>query len=914
MTPPPPRSRRRPTPSNPLPGRPLVLEQLEDRTVPSTSTLHTVLGTLSFDPDQVSRSTILVGFHDAAKDHTGYSATAGTTAATRLDLLPGYYIVQLAPGVSVEQALSAYAASGLVAEVSPDYLLTAEATPNDPRFVEQWALNNASGGDVNAPAAWDLTRGGTRTVVSVMDTGIDYNHVDLYKNIWLNQGEIPTTRRGRLTDTDGDGKITFIDLNQSVNQGVGKITDQNGDGRITANDLLAPMRKTNGVDNGQGGWADGVSNDGDRYVDDFVGWNFVNDTNRPDDDNNHGTHVAGIIGATGNNATGVTGVAWVTQMMAIKFMNDEGRGSIGSFIAGLDYAVTKGAKVSNNSWAGGTFTSLLYEAIAEARDRGHVYVAAAGNAGTNIDINHSYPASYDVTNMIVVASSNRSDGHSTFSNYGVGTVDLSAPGEGILSTLPGNRYGVMSGTSMAAPHVTGTVALVWARNPSWTSAQVINKVLGTVDKKSALSTKVATGGRLNTAAAVGATSPPVENQAPKVLSSVATGAETNTLNKISVTFNEPINPTTMTAAAVRLLGPSGKLISLTSVKAVTGTSNKKWELNFLTQNTPGTYSLQLSSAIKDTQGAALPNYYTTFTIAKTATYTNPASQAIPDNGTITSTIKVNQNAKVQNVTVKVNIGHTYDRDLALYLVAPNGTKITLAYRVGGSGDNFTNTVFSDAGSKPIDQGVAPFTGTFRPTQALSTLKNMPTLGNWKLIVQDLATGDRGTLLNWSLTITTTNGLTQSTGTTKSASIQGFAEEEPLVEGLPEESVPPATDRPSIATLSATVSGAGVVGSQLVSPITGPTTPVRTVEPAASARRTSTTAGWLARDLEGPADTPRAEPAPSQRPPRHEEAVDWTASDLVFQEVRPLEPTEATEPATAPEPRGEGLDEEVTELV
>ncbi len=908
----PPRSRRRLNPSQPLTYRSLTLEPLEDRTVPSTSTVQTLLGTISYDPSQANRSTILVGFTDTVSDHTGWSALAGTTVATQLDLLPGYYIVQLSPDVSVEQALSAYAASGVVAEVAPDFLLTAEATPNDPQYRNQWALDNATGGDISAPAAWNVTRGSTRTVVSVMDTGIDYNHVDLYKNIWINQGEIPTTRKVNLRDIDGDGKITFYDLNDTRNQGVGKITDLNHDGRITADDLLAPMVKNKaGQDTGTGGWANGISEDGDRYVDDLVGWNFVNDTNRPMDDNNHGTHVAGIIGASGNNGTGVSGIAWVTQMMAVKFMNASGSGSIGSFIAGLDYAVKKGANISNNSWAGGNYTSYLYDAIVNARSKGHIFVAAAGNAGVNIDQNPTYPASYNVNNVVVVASTNRSDSLSSFSNYGARTVDVAAPGEGILSTLPKNQYGVMSGTSMATPQVTGTLALIWAQNPTWKYDQVINRLLATVDKRSGLTGKVASGGRINAAAAVGSvtttqTQTPTPNQAPRVQAASATGSANNTLNKITITFSEAVNPTTMTTSAIRLTGPIGNAITLSSIRAVAGSNNSKWELSFQTQIAPGTYTLRISNTVKDLQGAALATYSTTFSITKATTTSNTQSQPLRDHSFTASAIAVNQNVQVQDITVQVNIQHSNDRDLVLYLQAPSGKRVILANGVGGSGDGFIGTNFSDAASQSITQASAPFTGTFRPEQALSAFQNDSAQGNWLLLIQDLTSGNTGTLLNWSLTINATNA--------QPLSAQGGA-----IQSISEGTVPdlstnfgampasPLSDLPEPATLTTTVSGPGLIGMQLVSPVT---------QPGPILRSSGSSQRWLGRDLQDVGVVHRIEPSPDHAPVAEEESLnDRVVSDLVFQKADPRIDWESELPteSTAPDATPEGLEKIWTEL-
>src|SRR5262249_47473415 len=162
------------------------------------------------------------------------------------------------------------------------------------------------------------------------------------KNIWINQGEIPTAIKSKLIDTDGDGLITFRDLNDTRNQGTGKITDLNKNGYIDAGDVL----KTTA----QGGWANGVSDDGDSFKDDLVGWNFVENNNNPMDTFGHGTHIAGTIGAQGNNGVGVAGINWTSQLMAVRFMDGEGNGSISQFIQGLNYAVAHGAKISNNSW------------------------------------------------------------------------------------------------------------------------------------------------------------------------------------------------------------------------------------------------------------------------------------------------------------------------------------------------------------------------------------------------------------------------------------------------------------------------------------------------------------------------------------------------------------------------------------
>ncbi len=350
------------------PGPPAPrLEVLEDRTALSSAAAPASAGA-SFDRDH-----ILVQYRQGQPAF----ALPGTSLGSPVGSQPGLFKVNLGTGVDVSRAVAAYRAEARVAEAEPDYLLVGGALPNDPRLGEQWGLRNIGrdagepGADIGASRAWVASTGSTKMVVAVMDTGVDYTHPDLYLNIWLNQGEIPASRRRNLRDTDGDGLITFRDLNNPINKGRGKITDLNHNGRIDAGDLLTPMRKgARGVDTGLGGWANGRSDDGDRYVDDLVGWNFADNNNKPRDDFGHGTQVAGVIGAVGNNGVGVAGVAWRVQMMPVKFMNSSGSGSISDFIDALDYAVAHGAKISNNSWAGADNSSPLADAIRRARGRG----------------------------------------------------------------------------------------------------------------------------------------------------------------------------------------------------------------------------------------------------------------------------------------------------------------------------------------------------------------------------------------------------------------------------------------------------------------------------------------------------------------------------------------------------------------
>jgi subtilisin family serine protease len=501
-----------------------------------------------------------------------------------------------------------------VETVEPVSTVSIAAMPNDPAYQngQLWGLAGSPG--IGATTAWDTSTGGTSVVVASIDTGVDYNHVDLYQNIWINQAEIPATRLADLADIDGDGLITFHDLNDPANQGSGKITDLNGDGRIDGSDILAPLvTDASGKDTGQGGWSDGVDAESNGFTDDLIGWNFLNNTNNPMDDNNHGTHTTGTMAAMGNNGTGVTGVAWTAQVMVLKFLDASGNGTDLAAAEAIRYAADEGARVSNNSWGGGSGSSVLRNAIVYAGNLGQIVVAAAGNQGQNDDSTPFYPASFDLDNIISVAALNRDGSLASYSNYGVSTVDLAAPGTGIISTIRNDRYGTDSGTSMATPFVTGTILLVWAKNPSWTEDQVIHQILATAKPGTALAGKTVTGGFLSAAEAVPpplvkvSLSGPGGSTAAQVTEGTGTNPTVTFTVHLSAPSSQPVSVSYSTANGTALAGHDYQAASGTVVFNP-GETDKTIVITILGDSideSDESFSITLGQAVGASLGAAV---------------------------------------------------------------------------------------------------------------------------------------------------------------------------------------------------------------------------------------------------------------------------------------------------------------------
>jgi subtilisin family serine protease len=269
----------------------LRIEQLEDRTTPTALRVapsFSLPEVITAVPDRVN--VIMASTDLRAADAQALAAAPFARGVEHLGF--GIYSVTLAPGVTADRAISYYSARPGVVTAEADAWVSIQQTPNDPSYGSLYAMPRTG-----APAAWDIATGSSTFVVAVTDTGVEYRHPDLVTNIYLNQREIPTSIRPTLADVDANGIITFLDLNAAAN--AGKVADGNANGYIDAGDLLRPVA--------QGGWMDGSDADGNGYVDDLSGWDFVNNDNNPMDDNAHGTHCAGTIGAVGNNGRGVAG-------------------------------------------------------------------------------------------------------------------------------------------------------------------------------------------------------------------------------------------------------------------------------------------------------------------------------------------------------------------------------------------------------------------------------------------------------------------------------------------------------------------------------------------------------------------------------------------------------------------------------
>lgn len=577
-------------------------------------------------------------------------------------------------GISVKNALEKLRKNPAILYAEPDYIVSKAGVPNDARFDELWGMHNTgqTGGvddaDIDAPEAWDISTGSRDVVVGVIDTGVDYNHPDLTANMWVNPGEIA---------------------------------------------------------------GDGIDNDNNGFIDDVHGINAITNSGDPMDDNGHGTHVSGTIGATGNDGVGVAGVNHNVSIIGCKFLDGNGDGSTSDALTCIDYFVdlknNHNVDVStlNNSWGGGGFSQALYDSITATSDANILFVAAAGNGGYDNDASPSYPSSYDHDSVLAVAGTNHTDAMYTSSQYGLTSVDIAAPARNVLSTVPGGGYSSFTGTSMATPHVAGAAALVLSVNPELSAVELKELLMNSGDANPATEGKTVSGKRLNIHNALldadpspGFTLKVTPNSNTIEVGETATysfdvGSIADWDGEVSLTLVSPLAGATLSTDTAT----PGTSFELT----VPTTSETQWgEYNFTVTATSGELVKTASVSLM-----VNPEGLNEFT------YTNDEVISIPDNNAegITSVINVADDLTVFASDIYVNITHSWIGDLIVTLTSPTGTSAVLHNASGGSEQDLDKTFSSSA-----------FNGEVAT-------------GDWTLNVSDNAAADTGSLNNWAITIT-----------------------------------------------------------------------------------------------------------------------------------------------------------------
>lgn len=553
---------------------------------------------------------------------------------------------------------------------------------------------------INAQQGWNIATGTGQTVVAVIDTGVDLTHPDLAANIWRNPGEIA----GNGRDDDGNG-----------------------------------------------------------YTDDVNGWDFAGNDNTPTDERGHGTHVAGIIGAVGNNGIGGSGVAWKTRIMSLKIFDANGHGSTLGGAQAIDYAVRNGARIINCSWGGSGADPALDAAIARAQAAGVIVVTSAGNSGTNNDTAPQYPAGSARTsdNVVAVAATTKS-GLANWSNSGAGSVALAAPGESIVSTARGGGTTTKSGTSMAAPFVSGALAVLWDQHPGWTYQQIVAKLRASVEVQPSLVGKVSTGGELDLAKLLDAPSSPPPVAPPPVVPPPAvsppptspptapvvrwTGAGARVVSgqflgaaggfdRVRVVFDKKMNAPTFTASDVTLTGPGGRL-TVSGVSVVANTDNTTFDVTFPRQTAAGNYTVTVGPDVWDVttqrmdqnangvNNEAGDRYTLSATLSGGSASTSIAgllsTTTVTDFRTTRATFKVPDDKTVIDVQVTVDLTHARSSDLQIRLTGPNGQRAVLFNRKAGA--NLAGATFT--------------TGAFA---------GLTSQGEWVLEIFDVVTGESGTV-------------------------------------------------------------------------------------------------------------------------------------------------------------------------
>lgn len=415
------------------------------------------------DEQSGTKAEILVRFRAGVTQNTIESITQrlNDQVEDQIESVAGLEVIEDEDGKDAESVVAQYRTLPEVeyAELNSEIKLDHEdggrkhVHADDEMFFRQWGLFNGgqnggtAGADISAMRAWSVTKGSDQVVVAVLDSGVDYSHPDLTNNIWSRPPIIMAYRDDDLTP--------------------------------------------------------------EGPVEDVHGFNVVEDNGDPMDDNGHGTHCAGIIGAEGGNGIGIAGVNWNVKIMPLKFMDAEGTGTTKDAIEAINYVIDRkragvNVRIISASWGSTAKSRALEDVIRKAYEEGILFVAAAGNSSSDNDVTSHYPSSYNIGNVVSVAALNRKDELASFSNYGAKSVHIAAPGEEILSTWLKNGFEEKKGTSMATPFVAGVAALVLAQNPKMSVDDLRALLLKSVDQVPSLKGKVSSGGRINAAKAVGA--------------------------------------------------------------------------------------------------------------------------------------------------------------------------------------------------------------------------------------------------------------------------------------------------------------------------------------------------------------------------------------------------------------------------
>lgn len=472
------------------------------------------------------------------------------------------------PAAILNETIRQLQASGLFEYVQPDYVRYADRTPNDSAFANGtlWDMfNNGQqggkpGADINVVPAWDITTGDTNVVVAVIDTGINYTHKDLAAQMWVNPGEIP---------------------------------------------------------------GNGIDDDGDGYVDNVYGINAITGSGDPKDDAGHGSHCAGTIGAAANNGFPHVGVCWNIRLMALKFLSSSGSGLDSDAIECINFSILKKVKITSNSWGGIGFDQALLDAITAARNSGQLFVAAAGNDGEDNDSIPHYPASYDLDNIISVAALDRFDKLADFSDFGIKSVDIGAPGVEIFSCWfdSDTAYNTIDGTSMACPHVAGAAALLLAADPTADYSRLRDRILQNATPIPALTGKVSSGGRLNVFAAMSVGSDGILEIS--VLPPSGAYFLTNSVTNITVHVTDGFNVNNATVV--------GRFNNQTY--QFTGGTNGIYAANVTMPSVVGTYDLTLAISASGKVSTNVVLHYDALPKPPNDDFENAAK--IPPQGTIT---------------------------------------------------------------------------------------------------------------------------------------------------------------------------------------------------------------------------------------------------------------------------------------